>query len=51
MQEEQSNTFFGFIRFSSTNGVKRGTPPSPQQVRLVLSVDDVKIYSTPRKLV
>ncbi|XP_039140013.1 LOW QUALITY PROTEIN: protein SINE1-like [Dioscorea cayenensis subsp. rotundata] len=51
MQEEQSDTFSGFIQVNSANGAKRGTSPSPQRARPVLSVDDVKIYSTPRKLV
>ncbi|KAJ0982558.1 hypothetical protein J5N97_010813 [Dioscorea zingiberensis] len=51
MQDEQSETFSGFVQASVENRVKRDTTPSPQRSRPQLTVDDVKLYSTPRKLI
>ncbi|XP_038985473.1 LOW QUALITY PROTEIN: protein SINE1 [Phoenix dactylifera] len=48
--KEQSEAFSGFIQGSATSTVTRDTTPSPQRSRPQLTIDDVKIYTTPRKL-
>ncbi|KAG1333960.1 protein SINE1 [Cocos nucifera] len=47
---EQSEAFSGFIQGSAASTVTRDTTPSPQRSRPQLTIDDVKIYTTPRKL-
>ncbi|XP_057485647.1 LOW QUALITY PROTEIN: protein SINE1-like [Actinidia eriantha] len=43
--------FEGFLQGSPRNGVPRSTTPSPQRSRSQINVDNIKIFSTPRKLI
>lgn len=47
----QSELFSGFVHSRPTNARSRDATPSPQRCRKQLTLDDVKIYTTPRKLV
>ncbi|XP_057507334.1 protein SINE1-like [Actinidia eriantha] len=43
--------FAGFLQGSPRNGFPRSTTPSPQRSRSQINVDNIKIFSTPRKLI
>ncbi|XP_057982890.1 protein SINE1 [Malania oleifera] len=43
--------FAGFQQESSRNGEVRSTTPSPQRSRSQINVDNIKIFTTPRKLI
>ncbi|GFZ03711.1 ARM repeat superfamily protein [Actinidia rufa] len=43
--------FEGFLQGSPRNGVPRSTTPSPQRSRSQINVDNINIFSTPRKLI
>uniref|UniRef100_A0A6V7QU70 Uncharacterized protein n=1 Tax=Ananas comosus var. bracteatus TaxID=296719 RepID=A0A6V7QU70_ANACO len=45
---EHSESFSGFLH---ANSVTRDNNPSPQRSRQQVSIDDIKIYATPRKLI
>ncbi|KAL8126678.1 hypothetical protein AgCh_013806 [Apium graveolens] len=47
---ECENKFAGFVQESSRSTGVRSTTPSPQRLRSHINVDDVKIFTTPRKL-
>ncbi|XP_043692632.1 protein SINE1-like isoform X3 [Telopea speciosissima] len=48
---DQSDVFSGFLWGSPRNGVTRSTTPSPQRPHSQLNIDDIKIFTTPRKLI
>lgn len=48
---ECANDFAGFLQESSRSAGVRSTTPSPQRLRSHINVDDVKIFTTPRKLI
>ncbi|KAM7530220.1 hypothetical protein LguiB_033630 [Lonicera macranthoides] len=48
--EDYANGFAGFLQGSPRN-VVRSTTPSPQRSRSHINVDNVKIFSSPRKLI
>ncbi|KAJ9558997.1 hypothetical protein OSB04_013611 [Centaurea solstitialis] len=43
--------FSGFMQSSATNGDSRSATPSPQRSRSYLNIDNVNLFTTPRKLV
>ncbi|KAK6124804.1 hypothetical protein DH2020_041455 [Rehmannia glutinosa] len=43
--------FSGFVQGSAENGVVGSNTPSPQRSNSHINVDDVKIFTTPRKLI
>ncbi|XP_059647313.1 protein SINE1 [Cornus florida] len=43
--------FAGFLQRSPRNGSPRSTTPSPQRSRSQINIDNVKIFTTPRKLI
>ncbi|KAK1367374.1 Survival motor neuron interacting protein 1 [Heracleum sosnowskyi] len=47
---ECANEFAGFLQGSPRNSGVRSTTPSPQRSRSHINVDNVKIFTTPRKL-
>ncbi|PKA52283.1 hypothetical protein AXF42_Ash010179 [Apostasia shenzhenica] len=47
---EFSESFLGFVP-SSVGSTSRDSTPSPQRSRKGLSIDDIRIYTTPRKLI
>ncbi|KAK6942004.1 hypothetical protein RJ641_027381 [Dillenia turbinata] len=49
--EDHSGVFAGFLNDSPTNRVTRSTTPTPQRSRSQVNVENVKIFTTPRKLV
>ncbi|XP_020104770.1 uncharacterized protein LOC109721531 [Ananas comosus] len=48
---EHSESFSGFLHANSNVAVTRDNNPSPQRSRQQVSIDDIKIYATPRKLI
>lgn len=48
---DYANGFSVFLQKSSTNGDSRSATPSPQKSRSYINVDNIKIFTTPRKLV
>ncbi|CAK9145899.1 unnamed protein product [Ilex paraguariensis] len=48
---DYTDEFTGFSQRSPRNGVVRSTTPSPQRSRSHINVDNVKIFTTPRKLI
>ncbi|KAJ4953198.1 hypothetical protein NE237_030030 [Protea cynaroides] len=48
---DQSEVFSGFLQESPRNGELRCTTPSPQRPLSKLNIDDIKIFTTPRKLI
>ncbi|XP_042480212.1 protein SINE1-like [Macadamia integrifolia] len=48
---EQSGEFSGFLQESPSNGATSSTTPSPQRPLSQLNIDDIKIFTTPRKLI
>ncbi|KAK1393211.1 Survival motor neuron interacting protein 1 [Heracleum sosnowskyi] len=46
-----ANEFAGFLQESSRSAGVRSMTPSPQRLRSHISVDDIKIFTTPRKLI
>lgn len=51
MRRGYANGFPGFISGSSANGALRSRTPSPQRTGSQINVDNVRIFTTPRKLV
>ncbi|GKV20710.1 hypothetical protein SLEP1_g30795 [Rubroshorea leprosula] len=49
--EENTDEFSGFLQRSPRNGPLRSTTPSPQRSRCHINVDDIDIFTTPRKLI
>ncbi|KVI08411.1 protein SINE1-like [Cynara cardunculus var. scolymus] len=49
--EDYADGFSGFLQKSSTNGDSRSATPSPQKSRSYINLDNIKIFTTPRKLV
>ncbi|XP_042426562.1 protein SINE1-like [Zingiber officinale] len=50
--DEISGDFSGFMQVSESNLAREDTtPPNPQRSRPQLTIDEIKIYSTPRKLI
>ncbi|XP_072973247.1 protein SINE1-like [Typha angustifolia] len=49
--KEHLESFSGFLPASSNSVVTRDTTPSPQRSRRQVGIDDIKIYTTPRKLI
>ncbi|XP_066335795.1 protein SINE1-like [Miscanthus floridulus] len=47
---ECTNTFAGFVSRSPNGSISRDKTPSPRASDRPISIDNVKIYSTPRKL-
>ncbi|EEE52337.1 hypothetical protein OsJ_34374 [Oryza sativa Japonica Group] len=47
---ECTNSFSGFVSASPNGATSRDKTPSPQASERPISIDDVKIYTTPRKL-
>uniref|UniRef100_A0ACD5ZPK2 Uncharacterized protein n=1 Tax=Avena sativa TaxID=4498 RepID=A0ACD5ZPK2_AVESA len=47
---EYTDTFTGFASASPNNIISRDNTPSPQACERPISIDDVKVYTTPRKL-
>lgn len=47
---ECTNTFAGFVSPSHNGSISRDKTPSPRASDRPINIDDVKIYSTPRKL-
>ncbi|KAG0530357.1 hypothetical protein BDA96_05G179000 [Sorghum bicolor] len=47
---ECTNTFAGFVSPSPNGSISRDKTPSPRVSDKPISIDDVKIYTTPRKL-
>ncbi|TKW01331.1 hypothetical protein SEVIR_8G172700v4 [Setaria viridis] len=47
---ECTDTFAGFVSPSPNGAISRDRTPSPKAYDRPISIDDVKIYSTPRKL-
>lgn len=50
-RENHTDEFAGFMQRSARNGQLRSTTPSPQRSRSQINLDDVKIFTTPRKLI
>ncbi|KAG0499487.1 hypothetical protein HPP92_004178 [Vanilla planifolia] len=48
---EEAASFTGFLQSSAGRTASRSTSPSPQRLRKQLTIDDIKIYTTPRKLI
>lgn len=48
---DYTNGFVGFLPRSPRNGAPRSTTPSPQRSRSQTNVDNIKIFTTPRKLI
>lgn len=48
---DYTDEFAGFVQRTPRNRVLRSTTPSPQRLRSQINVDNVNIYTTPRKLV
>ncbi|KAK9123425.1 hypothetical protein Sjap_013027 [Stephania japonica] len=49
--DEQSETFSGFVHLITRDAGNRSATPSPQKTQAQLSIDDIKIFTTPRKLI
>ncbi|XP_047087220.1 protein SINE1-like [Lolium rigidum] len=47
---DYTDTFTGFVSASPNKIISRDNTPSPQASERPISIDDVKIYTTPRKL-
>uniref|UniRef100_A0ACD5WW88 Uncharacterized protein n=1 Tax=Avena sativa TaxID=4498 RepID=A0ACD5WW88_AVESA len=47
---EYTDTFTGFVSASPNNIISRDNTPSPQACERSMSIDNVKVYATPRKL-
>ncbi|KAL3834928.1 hypothetical protein ACJIZ3_009664 [Penstemon smallii] len=50
-REDHHENFTGFVQGSPRNGFVRSNTPSPQRSNSRINVDDVRIYTTPRKLI
>ncbi|KAJ4978737.1 hypothetical protein NE237_009517 [Protea cynaroides] len=48
---DQSEVFSGFLQESPRNGEIRSSTPSLQRQHSKLNIDDIKIFTTPRKLI
>ncbi|KAI8562005.1 hypothetical protein RHMOL_Rhmol03G0001300 [Rhododendron molle] len=48
---DYTNGFAGFLHGSPRNGAPRSTTPSPQRSRSQTNVENIKIFTTPRKLI
>ncbi|KAL8456217.1 hypothetical protein ACS0TY_033620 [Phlomoides rotata] len=44
-------SFAGFVQGSTANGVMGSSTPSPQRSNSHINIDDVRIFTTPRKLI
>ncbi|KAK9169483.1 hypothetical protein Syun_001623 [Stephania yunnanensis] len=49
--DEQSETFSGFVHLITRDAGNRSATPSPQKTHTQLSIDEIKIFTTPRKLI
>ncbi|KAI3696887.1 hypothetical protein L6452_29484 [Arctium lappa] len=48
---DYADGFSGFMQSSATNGNSRSATPSPQRSRSYLTIDNMNLFTTPRKLV
>ncbi|KAJ4824631.1 Protein sine1 [Turnera subulata] len=51
MNGEDTGEFTGFMQRSPQNGVPRSATPSPQRSRSRINVDNINMFTTPRKLI